>query len=162
MWHRYVLKLLLLVSTFFVEYLQKLLLPLMYVVLDGPILYLHKWLFWYMEFHLIWSVFYAYLWWSTAVMLKSTQSIVSYSDLAATRKVFTQTLLRQVITSRMIEKLIVIWWPQRFIVRNKSIEICLRLFRCHVVRHNTVPMRRCGNLSQSRKNRTVKILLVIK
>lgn len=44
-------------------------------------------------------------------------------------KVFTQTLLRQVITSRMIEKLIVIWWPQRFIVRNKSIEICLRLFQ---------------------------------
>lgn len=39
-----------------------------------------------MEFHLIWSVFYAYLWWSTAVLLKSTQSIVSYSDLAATRK----------------------------------------------------------------------------
>lgn len=45
------------------------------------------------------------------------------------KKVFTQTLLRQVITSRMIEKLIVIWWPQRFIVRNKSIEICLRLFQ---------------------------------
>lgn len=45
------------------------------------------------------------------------------------KKVFTQTLLRQVITSRMIEKLIVIWWPQRFIVRSKSIEICLRLFQ---------------------------------
>lgn len=45
------------------------------------------------------------------------------------KKVFTQTLLRQVITSRMIEKLIVIWWPQRFIVRNKSIEICLRVFQ---------------------------------
>lgn len=65
MWHRYVLKL----FNIFCWISPKLLLPLMYVVFDGPILYLHKWLFWYMEFHLIWSVFYAYLWWSTAVLL---------------------------------------------------------------------------------------------
>lgn len=65
MWHRYVLEL----FNIFCWISPKLLLPLMYVVLDGPILYLHKWLFWYMEFHLIWSVFYAYLWWSTAVLL---------------------------------------------------------------------------------------------
>lgn len=106
----------------------KLLLPLMYVVLDGPISYLHKWLFWYMEFHLIWSVFYAYLWWSTAAVEVYTKHCQLQRP-CGHKKVFTQTLLRQVITSRMIEKLIVIWWPQRFIVRNKSLEICLRLFQ---------------------------------
>lgn len=82
MWHRYVLKL----FNIFCWISPKLLLPLMYVVLDGPISYLHKWLFWYMEFHLIWSVFYAYFVVVYRCAVKSTQSIVSYSDLAATRK----------------------------------------------------------------------------
>lgn len=49
MWHRYVLKL----FNIFCWISPKLLLPLMYVVLDGPISYLHKWLFWYM-FFFIW------------------------------------------------------------------------------------------------------------
>lgn len=124
MWHRYVLKL----FNIFCWISPKLLLPLMYVVLDGPISYLHKWLFWYMEFHLIWSVFYAYLWWSTAAVEVYTKHCQLQRP-CGHKKVFTQTLLRQVITSRMIEKFIVIWWPQRFIVRNKSIEICLRLFQ---------------------------------
>lgn len=66
MWHRYIrFK----IIQHFLLNISKTIITLMYVVLDGPISYLHKWLFWYMEFHLIWSVFYAYLWWSTAVLL---------------------------------------------------------------------------------------------
>lgn len=123
-WPSYVAQIRFKIIQHFLLNISKTIITLMYVVLDGPISYLHKWLFWYMEFHLIWSVFYAYLWWSTAVLLHC-----QLQRPCGHKKVFTQTLLRQVITSRMIEKLIVIWWPQRFIVRNKSIEICLRLFQ---------------------------------
>lgn len=120
-WPSYVAQIRFKIIQHFLLNISKTIITLMYVVLDGPISYLHKWLFWYMEFHLIWSVFYAYLWWSTAKHCQLQRP-------CGHKKVFTQTLLRQVIKSRMIEKLIVIWWPQPFIVRNKSIEICLRLF----------------------------------
>lgn len=106
----------------------KLLLPLMYVVLDGPISYLHKWLFWYgISFDMVGILCIFVVVYRCAVEIYTKHCQLQRP--CGHKKVFTQTLLRQVITSRMIEKFIVIWWPQRFIVRNKSIEICLRLFQ---------------------------------
>lgn len=124
MWHRYVLKL----FNIFCWISPKLLLPwctsfltdLFHIYING---YFDIWNFiWY-------GRYFMHICGGLRLCCKVYTKHCQLQRPCGHKKVFTQTLLRQVITSRMIEKLIVIWWPQRFIVRNKSIEICLRLFQ---------------------------------